>query len=325
MAKLFPFRSEDVRSSTEPRLVDIDDNAAEEVFAALSSDTARAILSRLYESPETASGVAEAADTSIQNARYHLEKLEAAGLVEPIDTWYSSRGTEMTVYGPTNEPLVVAAGNEESKGVLRRALERVVGAVAVLALASVVIDRLAGRSGDLFGRIGIEQARDPGNGTGEGPSTSGGNGNGNGNAAEDAGATETEFGTRTPTENDVAMTDGGLPDETTTPARGGTSTNAETQSSVNESFTPSSGTETTIPTPTETATPSPTATATPSPTETPTPIETVTDATTTVADSAVDAASSVPPGALFFAGGLAVIAAGTAWWYWSQYRPMYGA
>ncbi len=147
MAKLFPFRSDETESAGEPRLVNIDDEAADEVFAALSSDTARAILSRLYEGPETASGVAESVNTSIQNARYHLEKLETAGLIEPVDTWYSSRGTEMTVYAPTSEPLVVAAGDQESEGVLRRALQRVIGGVGVLALASVVVNRLVDPSG----------------------------------------------------------------------------------------------------------------------------------------------------------------------------------
>jgi DNA-binding transcriptional ArsR family regulator len=294
MAKLFPFRGEETGASAEPRLVDIDDDAAEEVFAALSSDTARAILSRLYEGPETASGVAEAADTSIQNARYHLEKLESAGLVEPVDTWYSSRGTEMTVYAPTNEPLVVAAGNEESKGVLRRALERVVGAVAVLALASVVIDRLAGGSGSLFGGIGDGVGPDsatpsPGNGKG-GPAIT----------DEETGA----MGTGTPDldTSPAIGTDAGTPAETAVPT---------------DTSTPSGGTAT------EPSTPTPTDSPTPTPTDSPTPTETVIDATGTTVDGAVDATLSLPPGALFFAGGLAVIAAGAAWWYWTEYRPLY--
>lgn len=297
MAKLFPFRGESSRSAVEPRLVDIDDDAAEEVFAALSSDTARAILSRLYESPETASGVAEAADTSIQNARYHLEKLETAGLVEPVDTWYSSRGTEMTVYAPTNEPLVVAAGNEESKGVLRRALERVVGAVAVLALASVVIDRLAGASGSLFGGIGGES--DPGDAAAPG------------DEVEPTG-TETPAATGAPDETGGAdpatATDVQAPADAS-PGGGLTAT----ETSRGGVTTPSEGVGTTTPTPTD------------SPTPTETPGEALVEATPTAVEGALDAVPSAPPGAMFFAGGLAVIAAGAAWWYWSEYRPTYRA
>ena len=32
----------------------------------------------------------------------------------------------------------------------------------------------------------------------------------------------------------------------------------------------------------------------------------------------------VPPGALFFAGGLVVIALVAGWWYLTRFRPMYG-
>lgn len=155
MAKLFPFRPQRTHETAGPRLVNLEDDCASDVFAALSSDTARTILSRLYEGPATASDVAEAADTSLQNARYHMEKLESAGLIEVVDTWYSSRGTEMSVYGPTNEPLVVAAGDDESEGVLKRALERLVGVVALLAIASVFVDGILRR----FGFSGLDTDR----------------------------------------------------------------------------------------------------------------------------------------------------------------------
>jgi len=145
MARLLPFRPLNPLAPRTPRLVELDDEAAEAVFAALSAETARAILGRLYDGPGTATDVAEAADTSLQNARYHLEKLQAADLVEAVDTWYSSRGTEMTVYAPTNEPLVVAAGPEEQTTVLRSALGRLVGALALLGVVSLLLGRLAPR------------------------------------------------------------------------------------------------------------------------------------------------------------------------------------
>ena len=143
MAKLLPFKPELPSRDQQPRLVDLDDETADEVFAALSSATARNIVSELYTEPATASDVADAVDTSLQNARYHLDKLQAAGVIEPVDTWYSSRGTEMTVYAPTNEPLVVAAGKEESTSVLREALTRMLSAVAILGILSVLVDRWA--------------------------------------------------------------------------------------------------------------------------------------------------------------------------------------
>lgn len=142
MAKLFPFKpTPDVRN--DPQLVNINDEDAGDVFAALSSETAREILRHLYEEPATASDLADAAGTSLQNARYHLDKLMEAGLVKAVDTWYSSRGTEMTVYAPTSDPLIVTAGREERTTVLKQALSRIVGAIGVLAIASALINRFA--------------------------------------------------------------------------------------------------------------------------------------------------------------------------------------
>lgn len=139
---LLPLRSTVDRPPAEPRLVSVDDDAADEVFAALSSRTARTILATLYDEPATASDLADAADTSLQNARYHLDKLVDAGLVEVVDTWYSERGTEMKVYAPANESVVVFAGGGDTRRRLREALGRLVGGLALLALASVVVEFL---------------------------------------------------------------------------------------------------------------------------------------------------------------------------------------
>lgn len=124
-----------------PKLVDLGDEAAEEVVGALGAGTARVILDAVYEDPRTASELAEAADTSLQNAIYHLEKLEAAGLVEVADTWYSDRGTEMKVYAPANGAVVLVAGDEEAGSAVLDALKRAVGGLAVVGLASLAVGR----------------------------------------------------------------------------------------------------------------------------------------------------------------------------------------
>lgn len=72
------------QSSTRPepdegsRIVEIDDQAAGEVFEALSSDTTREVLTAIYDNPGTASEIADVVDTSLQNAKYHLTKLREA-------------------------------------------------------------------------------------------------------------------------------------------------------------------------------------------------------------------------------------------------------
>lgn len=73
------------------------------VLEALGCETARAVVTALGDEPATASDVAEAVGTSLQNAQYHLERLIDANLVARVGTWHSSKGNEMTVYGLANE------------------------------------------------------------------------------------------------------------------------------------------------------------------------------------------------------------------------------
>jgi DNA-binding transcriptional ArsR family regulator len=139
MSTIFPLREKvSLDDRREPRLVDLDDDVADEVFTALSSGTTREIFVSLHETPQTASDLAEVTDTSVQNTQYHLTKLVDADLVEVVDTWYSERGTEMKVYAPTDESLVLYAGNDK-QGSLRSLLKRVVGVVGLLLPASAVV------------------------------------------------------------------------------------------------------------------------------------------------------------------------------------------
>lgn len=124
-AHLLPRQPELVRPDPTAALVDIEDAGA--VFEALGSATARAILAALYRSPAPASQVAERVGTSLQNASYHLDRLQALDLVTVVGTWYSSKGVEMDVYAPTNQPLVLVAGGRESRGVLARLVEEAAG------------------------------------------------------------------------------------------------------------------------------------------------------------------------------------------------------
>lgn len=89
----------------EPVVIPLSDSGTP--LDALGSRTAREILTTVAEEPTTISAVAESVDTSIQNAGYHVGKLQDAGLVKVVDTRYSSKGTEIAVYAPTYDPLVI--------------------------------------------------------------------------------------------------------------------------------------------------------------------------------------------------------------------------
>jgi len=123
-------------SAGEVTVLEIDD--ADHLIESLSSETARAVLSTLHEDSATASELAEAVDTSVQNVRHHLDTLTEADLVRVVETRYSSKGREMDVYGPVEDALVVCVGGE-SEGSLVDQLSELLGAAALLTVASIAV------------------------------------------------------------------------------------------------------------------------------------------------------------------------------------------
>ena len=137
MSGLLPSESDATPDQAgELRTLWLDSEGAGELLSCLSSETARKVLTSLHEEPATASEVSDRVDTSLQNARHHLNNLEEAGLVRVADTRYSSKGREMNVYAPAEEPMVVMVGREESGMDVLRDL---VPAVGLLALASLLV------------------------------------------------------------------------------------------------------------------------------------------------------------------------------------------
>lgn len=109
---LLPLRGESHSSPDEPRILGLDGDAADEAFKALTASTTRTVLSIIYEHPSTPTEIRDEINTSLQNVHYHLGKLEDAGLIEPAGMGYSEKGTEMALYAPTNEAVVLFAGRE---------------------------------------------------------------------------------------------------------------------------------------------------------------------------------------------------------------------
>jgi DNA-binding transcriptional ArsR family regulator len=156
------------------RVIGVDSDDADDLIGALSSETAREMLSELHEKPATPSEVADRAGTTVQNARYHLENLKEAGLIEVEGTRYSPKGREMDVYAPA-EPLVMFVGREEDSASIRDAVKRFFGTVGVIGIAAVFVEYL-------FRLYAPGATTAPVDGAEEGT----------GGAAGDAGALETE-------------------------------------------------------------------------------------------------------------------------------------
>jgi len=158
MSNLLPSTTDSTPADdADPRIVGLNSEDADVLLSALSSETARKLLAALHEEPATPSNVADRIDTSLQNVQYHLEKLQNAEAIEVVDTVYSEKGRQMNVYAPTDQPLVVFAGDEEASSGLKTALSRLLGGLGVLALFAVIVQTTFGR-GSLFGGDGSEPA-----------------------------------------------------------------------------------------------------------------------------------------------------------------------
>jgi DNA-binding transcriptional ArsR family regulator len=141
---LLPSSRPDVQADQEGelRLLGFDDETTDAVLDAISSETARAILGEIHTEPQTPSQLATQTDTSLQNVSYHLEKLEAADLIQIAGTQYSEKGREMNVYGPADEPLVMFVGTDERKLGFKQLLKRFIGATSLLAVLSILLHSL---------------------------------------------------------------------------------------------------------------------------------------------------------------------------------------
>ena len=183
MSRLLPSLPDATPEDREPRVVGVDDDDADELIAALGSETAREILTRLHDEPATKSELADAVGTSLQNVQYHLSKLDGADLVDVVDTTYSEKGREMDVYAAADEPLVLFAGGAEESHGIKSALMRLLGGYGIIGLAAVAAQRALSVAGPTArvstsaggGDAGTEDSAD-GPSTETAPETDGGGG-----------------------------------------------------------------------------------------------------------------------------------------------------
>ena len=138
-------RLRDVRSEIqipdEAEIWDLRSENAGQAFSALSSETAREVLALLYDSPRSASELADELDQSLQNVKYHLQNLIDAELVEVGDTEYSQKGHEMKVYVPTRNAVLLLA-QESTAGRIRRLLATIIAGIAITAIGAILFRSL---------------------------------------------------------------------------------------------------------------------------------------------------------------------------------------
>ncbi len=106
---------------------------------ALSSETARALLTAVYDRARTPSELADAVDTSVQNVHHHLDKLQQAELVRVESRRQSAQGREMKVYGPSQETFLVYAGDPPTRLEPPEPDGRAIAALAAVALLGILL------------------------------------------------------------------------------------------------------------------------------------------------------------------------------------------
>lgn len=126
------------------RTLDIDGEETERILTALSTASARQILSVLEDRPATASELADATDLTPQNVSYHLGKLDDADLVDTAGT-RGTGGHEATVYTATRQ-VVIATENSTD----RRYRPNLLALLAALALSFVCLESLVEPSVAVF-------------------------------------------------------------------------------------------------------------------------------------------------------------------------------
>ncbi|RLM53475.1 ArsR family transcriptional regulator [Halobellus sp. Atlit-31R] len=107
MASLLPTHRSVDHSLPDRTEIVVDGTGSGAVLSVIASETAQQILCALRDDPKPASVIADDTDTSLQNVRYHIDRLCEAEFVETVDTWYSEKGREMTVYGLLIDRLVI--------------------------------------------------------------------------------------------------------------------------------------------------------------------------------------------------------------------------
>lgn len=126
------------------KIVDITDSETASLFKTLGDKTTLKIYSAIQDEPKTAPELTDFSDTTIQNIHYHLNKLEDAGLIEPVDSWLSDSGVEMKVYGPVYSPLVISFAPSSDNDSIRSAIENALHLIGVLSFVSLCVEYLVG-------------------------------------------------------------------------------------------------------------------------------------------------------------------------------------
>ena len=112
---------------------------AQKIAKAMGSQTAGDILRLLRTGPKTSSEITEELKILMGTAKYHIENLLDAGIIEVIRTRYSVKGREVKVYGLKDQVLIVTPGVAN----VRSLLLKYASLFGIVVIATAVIGIMA--------------------------------------------------------------------------------------------------------------------------------------------------------------------------------------
>ena len=121
----------------------VDDQEELKVLQTLSNETALKIFTELQHDSKPPATLADEFDLSLQTVHYHLGNLESLGLIRPVDTWYSEKGVEMTVYAASCDPLVLSIGSNGRLERLKTSLASMASAFGLVLFVGLIVEVMA--------------------------------------------------------------------------------------------------------------------------------------------------------------------------------------
>jgi DNA-binding transcriptional ArsR family regulator len=116
------------------------DEQAQKIAKAMGSQMAADILQLLQSGPKTSTEVTETLKIPMGTAKYHIENLLGAGLIEVTKTKYSVKGREVKVYGLKDQLLIVTPRVAN----VRSLLLKYASLFGVMIIATAVIGAILG-------------------------------------------------------------------------------------------------------------------------------------------------------------------------------------
>ena len=121
---------------------------AQKIAKAMASQTACDILRFLGEGQKTSTEISENLSLPMNTAKYHIENLLDAGLINVTATKYSIKGREVKVYSITNQLLIVAPRQSNIRSLLVK-YASLFGIVAFGTIVLAILSPMIGIPGGL--------------------------------------------------------------------------------------------------------------------------------------------------------------------------------